>query len=373
MNPEGKPSFVGIVFSGSPLFNGEAGSGESEIRRWALENDRVYALVALPEKIFYNVGIQTYLWILTNRKSDKAKGKVLLLDVSGDSFYTQLPKSIGAKQRDMEEHIPEVVESFASYKNSENSRILKTTDFGYRRIQVERPLRLNFQNSEERIALLADVKAFAKLVTSKKRDPEAKAKEEAAGKALQESILEALRAMPTELIRDAEIFEANLKRAFKGGDLKLPAPLKKAIAGALSERDEDALPVIKKVFATVNASEAAERIDERHGFYGLENNDGTIRIVEYEPDGALRDHENVPLDQDVDAYFEAEVAPYVPDAWINPTFTDHKDGLIGKVGYSINFNRYFCRYQAPRKLKLIDRDIREVEDEIISILKEVTE
>lgn len=373
MNPEGKPSFVGIVFSGSPLFNGEAGGGESEIRRWALENDRIYALVALPEKIFYNVGIQTYLWILTNQKPDHAKGKVLLLDVSGESFYTKLPKSIGAKQRDVEEQIPDILESFSAYEESENSKILKTTDFGYRRIQVERPLRLNFENSEERLALLEDIKAFANLATSKKRDPEAKAKEVAEGKALQAQILDTLRSLPTGLLKDAEVFEKHLKKAFKVAEIKLAAPLKKAVISALSERDETALPVIKKVLATVNASEAAERIDERHGIFGLPNESGSVRIVHYEYDSELRDHENVPLEHQVDAYFESEVAPHVPDAWINPDFTDHKDGLIGKVGYSINFNRYFYCYQPPRDLAEIDSDIKAVESEIMELLKEVTE
>jgi type I restriction enzyme M protein len=372
MNPEGKPSYVGIVFNGSPLFTGEAGSGESEIRRWALENDRLFALVALPEQIFYNTGIQTYLWVMTNRKPAHAKGKVLLLNASGEHFWTQMPKSIGAKRRNVEKHIGDIQGLFAAYEESENSKIFKTTDFGYRRIQVERPLRLNFQNSEERIALLKDIKAFANIATSKKRDPEAKAKEVATGKALQAKLLDALRGMPSELIQDAEVFEKHLRKAFKLADIKLPAPLKKAIASALSERDETALPVIKKVLATVNASEAAERIDERHGIYGLPNKDGSVRLVYYESDGELRDHENVPLDLDVDAYFEAEVAPHVPDAWIDPVFTDHKDGLIGKVGYSINFNRYFYRYQPPRDLGEIDREIKTVESEIIEMLKEVT-
>lgn len=372
MNPNGKPSFAGIVFNGSPLFTGEAGSGESEVRRWVLENDRLYALVALPEQIFYNTGIQTYLWILTNQKPDHAKGKVLLLNASGEHFWTQMPKSVGAKRRTVDGHIDTIVDLFSAYEESENAKIFKTTDFGYRRIQVERPLRLNFQNSEERLALLKEVKSFQNLATSKKRDPEAKAKDIAAGKQKQEAILGALRSMPTELIQDAEVFEKNLKKAFKTAGLKVAAGLKKGITGALSERDESALPVIKKELATVNESEAADRIDERHGIYGLRQSKGTVRIVEYEADSELRDHENVPLDQDIDAYFEAEVEPHVPDAWINPTFVDHKDGLIGKVGYSINFNRYFYRYQPPRDLGEIDADIKEVEGEILAMLKEVT-
>ena len=446
MNPAGKPSFAGIVFNGSPLFTGEAGSGESEVRRWMLENDRLYALVALPEQIFYNTGIQTYLWILTNQKPEHAKGKVLLLNASSEHFWTQMPKSVGAKRRNVEAHIDDVVEMFSAYEPSENAKVFETTDFGYRRIQVERPLRLNFQITEERLEKVVEFRGFQNLATSKKRDPEAKAKDIEAGKQKQEAILAALRSMPTDLFQDAELFADAMDQALSDADLKLPAALKKAITGALSERDEDAMPVIKSELArfpkdtpehreqltqakrgmrpaakdpegksfytayaklaesisiptdlkarlvdTLSATEtlsaeewtesivrhflgyAAEKIDERHGFYGLEQDDDTIRIVEYEPDADLRDHENVPLDQNVDTYFEAEVEPHVPDAWINPTFVDHKDGLIGKVGYSINFNRYFYRYEPPRDLDKIDTDIKTVEGEILAMLKEVTE
>lgn len=372
MNQDDRPSFVGIVFNGSPLFTGEAGSGESEIRRWALENDRLYALVALPEQIFYNTGIQTYLWILTNRKPANAKGKVLLLNASGEHFWTQMPKSIGAKRRTVDGHLDPILEMFAAYEESENAKLFRTTDFGYRRIQIERPLRLNFHNSEERLERLRETTTFAKLATSKKRDPEAKAREIENGRAQQEAILGALRTLPDKVVKDAEVFEKRLKKAFKEAGLKISGPLKKVIVSSLSERDETAKPVVKKEIAVVNASEAGERVDPRHGIYGEEVKNGLIRLLEYEPDTELRDHENVPLDQEIDAYFDTEVAPHVPDAWINPAFTDHKDGGIGKVGYSINFNRYFYRYQPPRDLEEIDRDIKEVEGEILEMLKEVT-
>lgn len=372
MNTSGKPSFAGIVFNGSPLFTGEAGSGESEVRRWVLENDRLYALVALPEQIFYNTGIQTYLWILTNQKPAHAKGKVLLLNASGEHFWTQMPKSIGAKRRTVAGHIDDILNLFIAYEESENAKIFETTDFGYRRIQVERPLRLNFLTNEERIKRVEELKGFQNIATSKKRDPEAKAKDIEAGKEHQQAILAALRTLPTELIQDAAEFESQLKKALKDAGLKIPAALKKAITGALSERDEDAQPVIKKHLTVVNASEAADRIDERHGIYGIKQGKDKVRIVQYEPDTELRDHENIPLDQDIDAYFEAEVEPHVPDAWINPTFVDQKDGQIGKVGYSINFNRYFYRYQPPRELDKIDDDIKAMEAEILEMLKEVT-
>ena len=283
-----------------------------------------------------------------------------------------MPKSVGAKRRNVEGHIDRILELFNAYEESENAKIFKTTDFGYRRIQIERPLRLDFQNSDERLERVKKAKSFQNLAASKKRDSEARANDIEAGQQKQAAILAALRSMPSGLIQDAEVFAARLKKALKTAGLKVPAALKKAITNALSERDETALPVIKKERAAVHATESADRIDERHGIYGLEQDNGAVRIVEYEPDAELRDHENVPLDQDVDAYFEAEVAPHVPDAWINPTFTDHKDGLIGKVGYSINFNRYFYRYQPPRDLDKIDTDIKAVESEILAMLKEVT-
>ncbi|MCC5805681.1 MAG: SAM-dependent DNA methyltransferase [Opitutales bacterium] len=372
MNTDGKPSFVGIVFNGSPLFTGEAGSGESEIRRRVLENDRLYALVALPEQIFYNTGIQTYLWILTNRKPAHARGKVLLLNASGGHFWTQLPKSIGAKRRTLDGHIDDIVGLFRAYEPSDNARVFRSTDFGYRRIQVERPLRLNFAASPGRLERLRGAKAFTSLATAKKRDPEARARGIEAGRREQEAVLAILRTLPAEPVREAARFDKRLKRAFKDAGRKLPAPLKKAVLAALSERDESAPPVVRREIAVVNASEAAASLDPRHGVFGETLRDGMVRLVEYEPDTELRDHENVPLDQSVNTYFDTEVAPHVPDAWINPAFTDHIDGAVGKIGYSINFNRYFYRYQPPRDLREIDRDIKEVEGEILQLLKEVT-
>jgi type I restriction enzyme M protein len=370
MNREaGKTSYVGIVFNGSPLFTGDAGSGESEVRRWVLENDYLYALVALPEQIFYNTGIQTYLWILTNRKPAASKGKILLLDGSGPDFWAQLPKSIGAKRRTVEDHFDRFLTEFAATGESAHRRIVPSTDFGYRQIQVERPLRLNFAATEERLAKLRDFTAFNNLAVSRKADAEERAREIAAGEAEQARLLAALRQLPTEPLRDAELFDEKLAAVLKSAGLRPPAPLKKAIYSALSERDETARPVVAREVDTVSAEEASERAGPRHGLFAEPLPKGKARLVEYEPDPELRDHENVPLLEDVEAYFDREVAPHVPDAWINPRVVDEKDGRLGLVGYEINFNRYFYAYQEPRPLSDIDRELTSLEEEIMGLLK----
>ncbi len=341
MNKE-EPSYVGVVFNGSPLFTGDAGSGESQIRRWVMENDLLYALVGLPEQMFYNTGIQTYLWILTNKKPAKSRGKVMLIDASGVQFWTQMGKSVGAKRREITERQRNALLAiFRAYKQDDDVvRIFPSTEFGYRKIQVERPLRLNFCNAPERIGRLREITAFRNLAMSKKRNRKQAAEEETKGRAFQGEIIAALEAMPGTLIQDREIFVATLEKALDEADLKVRAPVKKAIIAALGERDE-----------------TAEICRDPNG--------------DPEPDPDLRDHENVPLGKDVDAYFDEEVRPHVPDAWIDRNYTDSMDGEVGKVGYEVNFNRYFFKYEPPRELADIDRDIREAEQNILSMLKEV--
>ncbi len=338
---QNEPSFVGIVFNGSPLFTGDAGSGESQIRRWILENDLLYALVGLPEQMFYNTGIQTYLWILTNRKPPKSRRKVMLIDASGPQFWTQMPKSVGAKRRLISDaQMAALLAIFKRYSDSETVRVLPSTAFGYRKIQVERPLRLNFSNAPERIERLRTSTAFGNLAVSKKRDKDQKAKEEKEGRELQAKIIDALAAMPPDRIKDREAFRTRLESAFDKADLKLSAPIQKAILAALGERDE-----------------TAEICRDKNG--------------DPEPDPELRDHENVPLGKDVDEFFAEEVRPHVPDAWIDTHYVDPMDGQVGKVGYEINFNRFFFKYEPPRDLADIDRDIRAAEQNILALLKEV--
>jgi type I restriction enzyme M protein len=334
-------SRVAIVMNGSPLFTADAGSGESEIRRWILENDWLEAIVGLPEQLFYNTGIATYVWVLSNRKEPRRKGKVQLIDATG--FWVPMRKSLGAKRREMSsEDINQITQLFEAFEDGERSKVFNTADFGYRKVTIDRPLRLSFQASPERIQRLRDEPAFHNLSTSKKKDPETRAAEEALGRKEQDSILAMLGAMPDTLFKDRPSFTRALAEAAKEHGLKLTAPINKAIMQALSEQDE-----------------TAEICRDGQG--------------KPEPDTNLRDYENVPLGDDVTAYFAREVEPYVPDAWINTTVRDHKDGEVGKVGYEINFNRYFYEYQPPRPLEEIEADLKAIEEEITDLLAEVLE
>ena len=332
-------SRVAIIMNGSPLFTGDAGSGESEIRRWILENDWLEGLVALPEQLFYNTGIATYVWVISNRKAAERQGRVQLIDAT--SFWVPMRKSLGDKRREIPpEKAAEIVELLRAFEEGEQSKIYPTTNFGVRKITVERPLRLNFQASPGRITRLGEEKAFQNLAVSKKKDPKAKALEEAAGGAQQDEIRAMLRTMPGTLFKDRDEFVSALKTAAKTAGIKLAAPIQKAILSALSERDESA-PI-------------------------CQDKDGHP-----EPDPELRDTERVPLSESVDAYFQREVKPHVPDAWINIGKRDEKDGEVGIVGYEINFNRYFYKYTPPRPLEEIEADIKAIENDIMPMLREV--
>ena len=331
-------SRVAIIMNGSPLFTGDAGSGESEIRRYILENDWLEALIALPEQLFYNTGIATYVWVLTNRKAPKRKGKVQLVDAT--SFWASMRKSLGDKRREIPlEKAEAIVSLLRHFDEGEHVKIFPTTHFGFRKITVERPLRLNFQASPERIARLAEEAAFRGLAVSKKKGA-AKEREEAAGRAEQEAVLAMLRTLPDTPSKDRDSFEKVLTDAAQRADLKLTAAVKKAILSALSERDETAA-ICRD--ATGNP----------------------------EPDPNLRDTENVPLAESIETFFEREVKPHVPDASIDTNRRDAKDGAVGIVGYEINFNRYFYRYTPPRPLDEIEADIRAIEKDILEKLREV--
>jgi type I restriction enzyme M protein len=355
-------SRVAIIMNASPLFTGDAGSGESEIRRWILENDWLEALIALPEQLFYNTGIATYVWVLTNRKTPARKRKVQLIDASHFDqdtkqglFCSLMRKSLGDKRREIPiDRAQDILKILADFKDGDTrvikkdgkqedvvaSKIFPTTHFGFRKITVERPLRLNFQVTSERIARLEEESAFRNLVVSKKKSAKEKAKEEAEGRKEQEAVRKMLATLPTTLFKDRTVFDAALEKAAKAADLKLPAPVRKAILSALSERDE-----------------TAEICRDSEG--------------NPEPDPELRDTENVPLSESIETYFEREVKPYVPDAWINTVIRDEKDAQTGKVGYEINFNRYFYKYTPPRLLEEIEGDIKSVEKDILEMLREV--
>ena len=346
-------SRVAIIMNGSPLFTGDAGSGESEIRRWILENDLLEALIALPEQLFYNTGIATYVWVLTNRKRPRRRGRVQLIDAT--SFGRPLRKSLGDKRREVafdrkqdivrllagfEDGATRPVERDGGERDAVVSRVYPTTHFGFRKITVERPLRLDFHASPERIARLDDQRAFANLAVSRRRGA-AGASAEAAGRARQAAVRAMLGRLPDRLFLDRAAFDDALSRAAGDAELKLAAPLRKAILSALSERNPE-----------------AEVCRDRDG--------------RPEPDPELRDTENVPLAEDVDSFFAREVEPHAPDAWIDTERRDPQDGGVGLVGYEINFNRYFYEYRPPRPLEEIEADIQRVEKEIVAMLQEMS-
>jgi type I restriction enzyme M protein len=321
---------LAIVFNGSPLFTGSAGSGESNIRQWIIENDWLEAIVALPDQLFYNTGISTYLWIVTNRKARQRRGKIQMIDATGS--FQKMRKSLGNKRNEISQtHIEEIVRLYGNYKEGENVKIFDNEDFGYRRITVERPLKLNFVVSDERIERVKTLSAFIGLAESKKKkDTKAKEQEEKDGREQQKqilSVMESLKGQP--LCKNREKFVSILKRAFKDADVSVSSVLFNGILDALSERDAAADVCL--------------------------DSDGKA-----EPDSELRDYENVPLKEKVDQYMKREVLPHVPDAWVDEDKT--------KVGYEINFNRYFYKYEPPEPLEKIDAELKQIEKEIAEML-----
>ena len=337
-------SRIAIVFNGSPLFNGDAGSGESEIRRWILENDWLEAIVALPDQLFYNTGIATYIWVLTNRKPKKRRGKVQLINAL--ELFQKMRKSLGNKRNELSaEHIATIARTFGEFRESEISRVFDNEDFGYRRIIVERPLKLAFQASPERLALLREEKAFAVLASSKKKGS-AGERENTEGRELQKTILAALGRLDAKRVyKDRPQFEEELGGVFQRAGITVPAPVNKAILSALAQRDESASI----------CTDAKGRP---------------------EPDGDLRDYENVPLKEDVAVYFEREVRPHLPDAWIAGVEVKNGKAIVldeskVRVGYEIPISRHFYKYKPLRPLAEIEGEIRQLEGEIQGLLGEV--
>ena len=373
--PKDGGSRIAIIMNGSPLFTGDAGGkSESEIRRFVLENDLLEALVALPEQLFYNTGIATYVWVVTNRKASARKGKVQLIDASHYDqdakqgiFCTPMARSLGDKRREIPpDRADDILKLLTDFRDGETRRITKdgkdedilvsrifpTTYFGFRKITIERPLKLNFQATPERIARLEDEKGFQSLAQSKKKGAAA-AKDEAEGRTLQAAIRELLVRLPTTPFRERAEFQRVLDAAALEAGLKFAAPARKAILSALSEPDENA---------------------------------AVCRDVDGNPeaDPELRDTESVPLPEGHDpadregvpasvrAFFDREVKPHVQDAWIDTSKRDPKDGLVGIIGYEIGFNRYFYRYTPPRPLEEIEADIQGIEGDIVRMLGEVS-
>ena len=311
-------SRLAIVFSGSPLFTGGAGSGESDIRKWIIENDWLEAIIALPEQMFYNTGIGTYIWFVTNRKEKRRKGKIQLLDAR--EYYVPMRRSLGDKRRKIGEgtdgepdQIAEIVKLYGSFSDSDTSKTFSNADFGYTRVTVERPLRLRYQMTVEDKSrffdacphLLDDIQAIDK-------------------------------ALGREPRRHWNAVSAQIEDLLHERKARWKTPERKLFRSVFTQKDSEAEPVAKGG-----------------------------RDEGYEPDADLRDFENVPLEEDIDAYFRREVLPHVPEAWMDRS----KD----RVGYEINFNRHFYRYTPPRPLENIDADLASAEEEIMRLLREVTE
>jgi type I restriction enzyme M protein len=320
--PKEGGSRIAIIMNGSPLFTGDAGSGESEIRRFILENDLLEALIALPEQLFYNTGIATYVWVVTNRKAPPRRGKVQLIDAT--TFWVPMRKSLGDKRREIPfDRAREMLGILADFKDGDAravtkdgkqeqvvvSRIFPTTHFGFRKITVERPLRLNFRATPERIARLEEERGFQALAQSKKKGA-AGAKEQAEGRAQQEAIRKLARTLPDTLFKDRDAFEKVVEAGAKKPGVKLAGPITRAILSALSDRDD-----------TASICRDKPALSEVEG-------DGNP-----EPDPELRDTESVPLAESVEVFSEREVKPHVPDAWIDTARRDEKDGQVGLVGY----------------------------------------
>ncbi|HDY7455950.1 TPA: N-6 DNA methylase [Vibrio vulnificus] len=345
---KGTASRIGIILNGSPLFTGGAGSGESEIRRYILEHDLLEAIIALPTDMFYNTGIATYIWILSNNKASNRKGKVQLINASkerpknggrgrsggGEStdeiehvFYAAMRKSLGSKRRELtEDGIETIVKTYGQFVENEFSKIFDYQEFGYRRITVERPLKLAiYPKDETRLEALQADKAWSKIDDS-----------------VQEAILNALAQFEEGKLLSRDKFLRALTKNLAG--TKLSATQQKLIVKYLGEHDDDAETCLVKSGKDKGKPEA-------------------------NPD--LRDNENVPLTETVEEYFAREVLPHVPDAWIDESKTDELDGQVGIVGYEIPFNRHFYVYEPPRKLEDIDADLDAVSAEIMQLLQEV--
>lgn len=361
-------SRLAIVFNGSPLFTGDAGGGESEIRRWIITNDWLEAVIALPDQMFYNTGISTYVWVLSNRKAKERRGHIQLINAA--DCFRKMRKSLGNKRNELaDEHIAEIVRLYGDFQPGARSQILKNEEFGYRKITVERPLRLRITVDADRIVKVRAALSDDAPVPEKKRGRPAKAKSQNAspgsadfsrpgqsglsaivGNALTSLCISS--AKPVRRVADAPAeprtwsdraaFLADLEQVVTAtGGPALRAPTIKTILAICGERDEQAAI--------------------------CRNADGNP-----EPDADLRDTETVPLTESIAEYMQREVLLHVPDAWVNESVRDELDGEVGKVGYEVPFTRYFYVYREPRALGEIKQEITAIEQSILQALKELS-
>ena len=326
-------SRIAIIFNGSPLFTGDAGSGESNIRKWIIENDLLEGIIALPTDMFYNTGIATYIWVLTNRKSDERKGKIQL--VNAVDYFIPMRKSLGNKRKEIsDEQIAEIKALYKNFEPNEKCKIFDNKDFGYRKITIERPLKLSFLVNDEAIEKVKETTQFINLAVSKKKDESVKLAEEEAGRKEQYKIIEMLQSFDSsKQYMSREEFLKDIKSKAKEYDVKLGAALLKAIVNAIGERNEE-----------------AEICRDSKG--------------NIESDTTLRDTETIPLKEDIQEYFDREVKAHVEDAYID-------ESTFNNIGYEIPITRHFYKYVELRPFEEIMKEVAELEDEITLEIKKV--
>jgi type I restriction enzyme M protein len=334
-------SRIAEVHNGSSLFTGDAGQGESNIRRWIIENDWLEAIVALPLNMFYNTGIATYIWALSNRKPAHRKGKVQLIDAT--TWFKPLRKNLGKKNCELsEDDIQRILDTFQAFEETEESKIFPNQAFGYWKVTVERPLQSAIHSDPEHLATLAEEAVKA-------------------GEGGLESLVEAV----DEVMGKGPHLDANqwlelAERVAKGQGLRWTAKKAKLLLSHLGERNEKAAPVIAKVLKP-----GKQAADPLRGFFPVEMEEGE-RVVQYEPDPELRETEQVPLLEEggIDAFLAREVLPYAPVVWYEP-------GSV-KIGYEVSFTRYFYKPQPLRSLEEIRGDILALEKETEGLLGQIT-
>jgi type I restriction enzyme M protein len=333
-------SRIAEVHNGSWLFTSDAGQGESNIRRWIIEIDWLEAIVALPLNMFYNTGVATYIWVLSNRKLAHRKGKVQLIDAT--AWFRPLRKNLGKKNCELSDAgIQRIVDTFQAFEETEESKIFPNQALGYWKVTVERPLRLAIHSDAEHLATLAEEAVNA-------------------GEGGLENVVEAV----DEVMGEGPHLDANqwlelAERVAKGQELLWTAKKAKLLLPHLGERDKQASPLIAKVLKP-----GKQAADPLRGFFPVELQEGE-RVVQYEPDPELRDSEQVPLLEEggIEALLQREVLPYAADAWYEP-------GSV-KIGYEVSFTRYFYKPKPLRTLEEIRADILALERETEGLLGEI--
>jgi len=399
-------SRIASVHNGSSLFTGDAGSGESNIRRYIIENDMLEAIIQLPNNLFYNTGITTYIWILSNNKSEHRKGKVQLIDAN--KLYKKLRKNLGDKNCELTpEHIKEITQIFLDMKEVEkekiSSKIFNNSDFGYYKVNIERPKRLKAQFTQEKIEtliydknLLEPMKwayekfgdrVYSEIDTIKDEifkwyedegiELKTKQKKSLSSATFWQKYLNIyntaqilMQEIGSEIFDDFNIFKQKVEKSLKDKKIKLTASEKNLIYSTVSWYDEDAKKVIKKIHKFKD--EELEKLlnhlkckKEDLADFGYYPTDKEQEFIEYESESELRDSENIPLNQNIHDYFLKEVKPYVNDAWIDI------DSV--KIGYEISFNRYFYKHKPLRSIEEVSKEILELEKESEGLLKEILE